>query len=158
MVSTYRRAFGLAAAAMLAAGSGVAAHAADAASVKLKVRTVTVTYTGGCGFNLNAEAVTASGAPSSCAAGDNYAVQRKAGEKYLTIVVDDQTGSAVSGSLWLKGGTGNAVSAPFCGEMKNYGMKQAAYTLDLNTSADPTCPGAATAGTMVLKFSNLPLK
>jgi hypothetical protein len=158
MVSTYRRAAGIAAAVVMVAGSGVAAHAADAGKKPLKVRIVTIDYTGGCGFNVNAEAVTASGAPSSCAAGDNYAVQHKAGEKYLTILVDDQSGSAVSGSLWLKGGTGNAVSEPFCGSLKNYAMKQSAYTLDLNTSADPTCPGAATTGTLTVKFSNLPIK
>ena len=158
MVSTYRHAFGVAAAAVLVAGSGVAAHAADAGKKPLKARIVTIQYTGGCGFNLNAEALTASGAPGSCAAGANYDVQRKSGEKYLTILVTDQTGSPVSGSLWLKGGTGNAVSEPFCGALKNYVMKQSAYTLDLNTSADPTCPGAATTGTMQLKFTNLPLK
>ena len=156
---TTGRLIALGAAAALAAGSGVAAHAADAStSARAKVRTVTIKYTGGCGFNLNAEVLTSSGAPSSCALGQNYALARKAGEKYLTIVVADQTASAVSGSLWLKGGTGTAVDKPFCGSLKNYLMGQSTYSMDLNASADATCPGAATTGTVVIKYSNVPIR
>jgi hypothetical protein len=157
-VRTSGRVIGFAAAAMMVAGSGVAAHAADAAKPKLKVRTVTMSYTGGCGFSVNAEVVTSSGAPGSCVVGENYALAHKAGEKYLTIIVKDSATSAVSGSLWLSGGTGTAKDAPFCGSLKNYAMAQPTYTMDLNAAADPACPGAATSGTITIKYSNLPLK
>lgn len=152
------RVIGLAAAAAMVAGSGVAAHAAGAGPVKLKVRTVTISYTGGCGFDVNAEVVTTSGAPGSCAVGGNYALAHKGGEKYLTILVKDGATSAVSGSLWLSGGTGTAKDQPFCGSLKNYRMAQPTYTMDLNAAADPTCPGAATTGTITIEYSNLPLK
>lgn len=152
--STYRRLIGAAAATVLVTGTALAAHAAPAAT-KLHTRTVKISYSGGCGIVTPAVV----GAPGACVLGDNYDVVRKTGEKYLTIKIADKTGKAVSGEIWLSGGTGNAVQYPFCGGLKNYRMGQSAYTMDLNEGVDATCVGGvATSGTITVTYSNLPVK
>ena len=149
------RALGGAAVAALVLGTGFGAHAATERKPVKKVRTTTVKYQGPCGFDVNVKGTGVTGAPGTCPIGQTYTVSRRTGEKFLTIVVTDQTGRPVSGNLWLSGGTGNAVNQPFCGSLRNYRMGQDSYTLDLNAAADSTCPGVATTGKMVIKYSNL---
>lgn len=152
------RSFATASIAALVLGTGFGAHAAVDHKVKPKVRTVKVHYTGGCGFVVNVSGTGVTGAPGSCAVGATYSIAKKKTEKYLSIIVTDQTGQPVSGSLWLSGGTGNAVDEPFCGALKNYRMSQANYTMDVNAGADTDCPGLPTTGTIVVKYSNVPVK
>ena len=144
--------------AALVLGTGVGAHAAVGTKVKPKVRTVTVKYTGGCGVAVNVSGTGVTGAPGTCPLGATYSLAKKKTEKYLTIAITDQTGNPVSGALWLSGGTGNAKDEPFCGALKNYPMAQPSYTLDLNAAADTSCPSAPTSGTIVIKYSNVPVK
>lgn len=150
------RVVGGAAVAALVLGSGIGAQAATHHKAVKKVRTTTVTYQGGCGFAVGVSGNGVSGAPGSCAVGENYTVTRRATEKYLTIKITDQTGRPVSANLWLSAGTGNAVNEPFCGTLKDYRMAQATYTLDLNAAADSSCPGVPTTGKFTVAYSNLP--
>ena len=150
------RAIGVLLVAASVLGTGAGAHAATAK--KAKIRKVTISYTGGCGFDVNVSGNGVAGAPGACALGDNYQLAKKGKEKYLSIAVTDQSGQPVSGSLWLSGGTGNAVSEPFCGALKNYQMTQSTYSMDLNAAADSACPSLPTSGTIVISYSNLPLK
>ncbi|MDQ1706502.1 MAG: hypothetical protein QOF18_2868 [Frankiaceae bacterium] len=150
------RVLGGAAVAALVLGTGVGAQAAGHRKPVKKVRTTTVAYQGGCGFDVAVGGTGGSGTPGVCPVGATYTVTRKSTEKFLTIIVADQTGRPVSGSLWLKGGAGTAVAEPFCGSLKNYRMGQDTYTLDLNAAADSTCPGAPTTGKLTIKYSNLP--
>lgn len=145
---------GLTAAAVMLAGSGVAAHAAGDAKRPLKIRVVTVQYTGACGVDVVAATGTAGVCPPG--AGD-YALKRKSGEKYLTILVKDGATSKVSGDLWLSTGAMAKVQQ-FCGTLKNFAMAQPTYSMNLNDSANPSCPGAPTSGTLTIEYSNLPLK
>jgi hypothetical protein len=142
----------------LVLGSGVGAQAAVSHKVKPKVRTVSISYTGGCGVAVSVAGNGVTGAPGACVLGATYQVAKKATEKYLSIAVTDQTGRPVSGSLWLSGGAGNAVNEPFCGALANYPMAQSSYTLDINAAADTGCPGVPTAGKIVIKYSNVPVK
>jgi hypothetical protein len=139
-------------------GTGAGAHAAVSHKVKPKVRTVSISYTGGCGFAVNVQGNGVTGAPGACALGGTYSLAKKGKEKYLSIAVTDQSGQPISGSLWLSGGTGNAVNEPFCGALANYPMAQSSYTLDINAAADTACPSAPTTGKIVIKYSNVPVK
>jgi hypothetical protein len=153
------RAFAVASIGALVLGTGVAAHAAAGkATSHPKPRVVKISYTGGCGFDVNAAGNGVAGAPGTCALGDNYALAKKGKEKYLSIKVVDTSGRPVSGSLWLQGGTGNAVDEPFCGALKNYRMTQGTYTMDLNAAADSACPGVATSGAIQITYSATPQK
>lgn len=143
--------------AVLVLGTGVGAHAATA-KTKPKVRRVTISYTGGCGTVLNADGNGLTAASGVCPVGADYKLVKKSKEKYLSIVVKDRAGVAVSGTLWLSPGTGNATSQPFCGAMKNYPMAQSKYTMDIDAGVDSSCPGEPTAGTIVISYSTAPLK
>ena len=148
------RVVGFVAVAAMVAGSGVAAHAGDMSKPKLKVRKVTISYTGACGVDATAVSGTAGVCPPGAS---DYALAHKAGEKYLTILVKDSATSAVSGNLWLSSGA-MATAERFCGSLKNYAMGQPTYSMNLNDAANPSCPGAATTGTITVEYSNLPLK
>jgi hypothetical protein len=146
------RLLGGAAVAALVLGTGVGAEAATHKKPVKKTRTVTINYQGGCGL----DGAVVVGAPGACVIGGHYNVTRKSTEKFLNITVKDQTGRPVGGEIWLSSGTGNAVNEQFCGSLKNYQMGQDSYQLDLNTpSANPSCPGGATTGTITVKYSNV---
>ena len=140
----------------LAAVGAVAlpSHAAVGPKVKPKVRTVTITYSGGCGVSVNLAGSGVTAAPGICASGQTYTLAKKGKEKYLSIAVTDQSGRAVSGSVWLS----SSANESFCGALKNYRMGQPTYTLDLNAAADTSCPGVPTSGKIVVKYSNVPVK
>lgn len=152
------RVIGGTAVAALVLGTGFAADAATAAHKKAIVRHASMDYQGGCGLAVKVAGSGVTAAPGACAVGDHYDITRRVGEKYLTIAIKDQTGRPVGAELWLSDGTGDAVSEEFCGELKNYRMGQASYTLDLNTSVDTDCPGAATSGTVAVTYSSKPVK
>ena len=154
-----KRFIGGTAIATLVLGTGFAAEAATAAHKKI-VRHASFDYQGGCAVDVSNPAVTGTASPGTCVVGEHYDITRQAGEKYLTISVTDQTGRPVGGEIWISDGTGtgDATNQPVCGELKNYRMGQASYSLDLNTSVAPACPGAATSGSIAVTYSSYRLK
>jgi len=140
------------------------AMGAEAATKKKKhkavvktTRTVKLSYTGGCTVETPAGGASERGQCSSFGAG-GWDLPLKAGEKYVTVTVTDNSGRATSGAFWETGGTaGTSKTVPFCGAMKDYAPPTGTATLALNAvGAVADCPGAATQGTVTVVFSNLP--
>jgi hypothetical protein len=151
------RAAGAALVAATVLGTGVAAHAAGTTH-RAKIRKVTLHYTTGCGAVVDVDGNGVTGSPGACALSAEYQLTRKRTEKYLSIVVTDQTGRAVPGSLWLSSGAGTADSEAFCGALKNFPMTKSSYPMDLNSGVATSCPGEPTTGTIVVTYSNIPIK
>jgi hypothetical protein len=142
-----------------AVGAEAATHKKKAAKKPVKVtRTVTFQYTGGCSVETPAVGLSSPVACSSFGAG-GWVIPTKAGEKYATVSVVDNSGRTIGGAFWEPGGAGGtSVTTDFCGSLKDYAVPVGgSVTLKLDAVLVATdCPGIATQGTVKVAFSNLP--
>jgi hypothetical protein len=81
--------------------------------------------------------------------------------KYMTIAATDKSGKAAPMSLWGKSGQqvdANGAETFVCGTVRNAPVaKGDAWSISVDVvSAEPSCPGPATTGTITVTLSNLP--
>lgn len=140
------------------AGTAVNAEAASKPRpVKKHSRSVTLTYKPGPTTHSAVGVGSVQGCLGAVANCLNFDTAKD--EKYLTITSTDASGRPVGLSMFPNTGTNGVSTETFvCGSTKNAPIApKSSWTIAADTaSADPSCPGVATQGTITVTLSNLP--